>query len=105
MSANHTPGPWSVGIADWTDAGNARYELRGIKTVSAPDARLIESAPDLLAERDRLKAANAELVEVLQAIEVSLGVLRIPAAEVLDENSPIRDALRAALAQHDKETA
>ncbi len=44
----HTPGPWVVGEADWSDAGNARYELRGIKTVSALDARLIAAAPDLL---------------------------------------------------------
>lgn len=29
-------------------------------------ARLIASAPDLLAERDRLKAANAELVKALR---------------------------------------
>ena len=45
----HTPGPWRVGISDWSDSGNARYELIGIKHISAADARLIASAPDLLA--------------------------------------------------------
>lgn len=56
MSAQHTPGPWVVGSADWTDAGNARYELRGIKTISAPDARLISAAPELLAALNGLQA-------------------------------------------------
>ena len=48
-------------------------------------------------ENMRLRAERDALFEVAQAIE---GALRFaPAAEVLDEHSPIRDGLRAALAQ------
>lgn len=54
--SKHTPGPWRVGIADWSDAGNARYELHGIKTISVADARLIAAAPDLLASLQRMLA-------------------------------------------------
>lgn len=46
--SKRTPGPWFVGRADWTDDGNARYELVGIKTVSVYDARLIAASPELL---------------------------------------------------------
>lgn len=50
---------------------------------------------------ERLTAERDALLEVARAIE---GALRLaPAAEVLDENSPIRDGLRAVLAQIGKE--
>ena len=48
-------------------------------------------------DRDRLKALNAELAAALEAIELALRLPGVTAAEVLDENSPIRDAIRAAL--------
>ncbi len=50
----------------------------------------------MIRERDEARAERDALLEVAQAIE---GALRFaPAAEVLDEHSPIRDGLRAALA-------
>lgn len=48
MTAQHTPGPWSVSIGDFADNGDARYILEGIKTIGLKDARLIAAAPDLL---------------------------------------------------------
>jgi hypothetical protein len=48
MSNNFTPGPWTVGIADWSEDGNARYEITSQKHICAPDARLIAAAPELL---------------------------------------------------------
>jgi len=48
MTRKHTPGPWSVGKCSWNDEGNVCYELEGIRQGCASDARLIESAPDLL---------------------------------------------------------
>ena len=52
MTAQHTPGPWSVSIGDFADNGDARYILEGIKTIGLKDARLIAAAPDLLLELD-----------------------------------------------------
>lgn len=77
MSAHtHTPGPWKVwenpiawNPAILDSAGNT------IATASAPsheravaNARLIASAPDLLAERDALRAQNATLRAALEGL-------------------------------------
>lgn len=43
----HTPAPWVVGDADWSDRGFARYEIENVREICAPDARLIAAAPDL----------------------------------------------------------
>lgn len=61
MKAAHTPGPWIVAAGDWSDGGNARYELAGIKELRAADARLIASAPRVL----RALATLADAVECL----------------------------------------
>lgn len=51
MSNKHTPGPWTVGLADWSpETGNVRYELEVVKTASATDARVIGASPELLNE-------------------------------------------------------
>ena len=79
MTAKHTPGPWIV-----TDqAPIAGLNLRGLKSVArkvgdtyhtvceivgGADAELIAQAPDLRAERDRLRAVNAQLLAALEYI-------------------------------------
>ena len=49
MSAQHTPGPWTVVAIDWAETGNARFEIAGIRRTGMADARLISAAPELLA--------------------------------------------------------
>ncbi len=58
-AAAHTPGPWEVGYALWSEDGNVMYELIGVKTASALDARLIAAAPDLLAALRELSTMYA----------------------------------------------
>lgn len=70
--AGHTAGPWR-----WTTFGQL-YNGNGDAVLTAhcahltddfassADAALIAQAPDLLAERDRLKAVNAELLAALE---------------------------------------
>ena len=70
-------------------------------------ARLIAQAPDLLAERDRLKAINAELVAALAELaEIgAAGIISrqgtgIPAWNAFDA---VKDIARAALARANKQ--
>lgn len=44
----HTPGPWEVVAVDWSEEGNARFEIHGITRTGIADARLIAAAPELL---------------------------------------------------------
>jgi hypothetical protein len=46
--SGHTPGPWTVQSASWSEEGNIQYEIAGIPIMNRLDARLIEAAPDLL---------------------------------------------------------
>lgn len=62
MSPKHTPAPWSVGTASWSDDGFATYELRGVRTVCKADADLIAAAPALLAALKRLYAETADYI-------------------------------------------
>ena len=79
MSENkHTPGPWGTDeIAVRSEGPNGRQialceiSVRGRPYDETYDealanARLIASAPDLLAEVERLRASNAELVAALR---------------------------------------
>ena len=50
----HTQGPWTVCRGDWSEDGNARYELEGIRTIGAADAYLIAAAPDLYAALEEI---------------------------------------------------
>lgn len=88
----HTPGPWVVkesGEANVctimrTDERNwlAIVRQNGELSVAteAANAELMASAPDLLAERDRLREVNAGLIEAMQAIEARIdGVWDRPA--------------------------
>lgn len=79
MSTKHTPGPWGVERGDWSEEGNVRFELTGIKVLKAADARLIAAAPDLL--------AFAELV--LRGIESG----HIKAKPFLDMNAIVGESI------------
>lgn len=86
MNAKHTPGPWEIRPSPYyeydiisnhaTVGKNALVaRIRSTGYADNPDihanmreanAKLIVSAPDLLAERDRLRAENTELRAYLQ---------------------------------------
>ena len=88
MGAKHTPGPWKHQkarghqhaidrkwevVAPLPQGGELLIvgEHTGIDCLNEANARLIASAPDLLAERDRLRAENAALVVMLTRITES----------------------------------
>ena len=97
MTTKHTPGPWRVdgllikaidhgrwfGIAK---AGGSRLTIDG----NIANAALIASSPDLLAERDRLREVNAELVAALKTADIELSMGHYTIA---------RDRMRAAIAK------
>ena len=64
MTLKHTPGPWTL-----NEAGKISGP-RGDTVAFAydADAILIAAAPETAAERDRLKASNADLLEALENI-------------------------------------
>ena len=78
----HTPGPWAINadyprtiiagktmVASVTAGPDRNSMLQHYKPPAdeaAANARLIAAAPETAAERDRLKAINAELVTVLK---------------------------------------
>lgn len=78
----HTEGPWRIGRKDDDGYGSnilidapsnntaftacALYIGPGRYAEQLANAKLIAAAPDTLAERDRLKAVNAGLVEALE---------------------------------------
>lgn len=69
--------------------------MKGIEARNA----LRDDAPALLAEVVRLRADLAEAVQTLEAIEIAAR-MRFSPADILDENSPIREGMRAVLAKH-----
>ena len=129
MSAGHTPGPWIVCVQDGDPWGAhtvfAEDQLEnGVISADGWDwqiasacvnhenfeanARLIASAPDLLAERNRLKAANAELADTLDEFLAAFdGVIAQGgiSLSVDDRSSGWVSRARAALAKHKGETA
>ena len=113
MSAEHTPGPWFIHRPHGTIYIEARLRDGMLQEVAAcgpteecgqqeANAALIASAPDLLAERDRLKAANAELAKALQDV-----IGWVPGRAAWHTNEPIKAAerARAALTKHQGATA
>lgn len=89
METKHTPGKWvacgsDTSLATWVSShtGTRICTMRQCEDDWA-NAQLIAQAPDLLAERDRLAAVNAELVAALE------GLLNIGAVQQwLDESQP-----------------
>ena len=78
MKTKFTPGPWRVEAGDvhvFSDriliAGCGAHSdnfTPNLRETQQANARLIAAAPDLLAERDRLRAVNTELVAALEAM-------------------------------------
>lgn len=75
MKTKHTPGPWHIDASKsfYVFASGALAEQAGVthgpficNASSQANAALIAQAPDLLAERDRLRQINAQLVEALE---------------------------------------
>lgn len=99
MKPAHTPGPW---ILEETYGANSRTAcVRAQSWGVVASVGLDPSLPHW----DGPQRANARLIavspamfDVLQAIEHALRT-GISAAQVLDENSPIRDAMRDAIAK------
>jgi hypothetical protein len=42
-----TKGPWKVVALDWSEEGNARFEIEGITRTGKADVNLIAAAPEL----------------------------------------------------------
>ena len=126
MSAGHTPGPWVTRSALKENEIDIRPAFRGVgktpsqgfvgfrpiatvkrdKRLSAEEsqanAALIASAPDLLAERDRLKAANAELAAACEAfVDYDEGAgTDMDDMQAMFAYSDARTKCRAALTKH-----
>ena len=114
MKTKHTPGPWHVNairanriVGDETEVEFDKLQIHGANCTIATvyhrqDARLIASAPDLLAERDRLRALNAELLATMQEIAdtVALAIkARAMPAPMRYEMRAIEEVARAAIAK------
>ena len=93
MSGSTIPGPWEFsggaiwGVSPW----NARVRIADVTLFSSM------TGIDSVAHMHRISAVP-EMFEAIEAIEFALSQ-GMPAAMVLDENSPIRDCLRAAYAK------
>ena len=106
MTNKHTPGPWHIDASKsfYVFASGALAEQAGVEhgpficnASTQANAALIASAPDLLAERDRLLQANAELVAALQNALNVLAGLAVGELQSIDRNSPAIAKARAAL--------
>lgn len=108
--AGHTPGPWAWDGEDYCgldgpdrDAVLTYRDFEGMHLTYGDsrqaNARLIADAPALLAEVVKLRAGLDEAVQTLEAIEIAAR-MRFSPADILDENSPIREGMRAVLAKH-----
>ncbi len=74
----HTPGPWHIGVCTAYNKWDVYGELGELVAVAdavftnlataQANASLIVAAPETAAERDRLKASNAELLEALRDV-------------------------------------
>lgn len=112
MSA-HTPGPWSVDLDRfaYTNSGQRSIFYQPVSEGSLTHIAYVSSviersrktsynAPDEVRDANaRLIAAAPDLLAALEAIELALRLPNVTAGEILDENSPIRDGIRTALAK------
>ena len=86
--SNHTAGPWEVGVADWSENGDARYSLVGVKEICINDARLIAAAPDLLeALQKMVKMASTGMVDFNPHDEFVMSTARSAISKALGENN------------------
>lgn len=85
---------------DWLAAEPGReHHQHWHQLLTHPDALLSQDAPVLLAEVVKLRADLAEAVQILGAIECAVE-MKFPPAEILDENSVLREEMRDVLAKH-----
>ncbi len=85
MTGKHTPGPWRI-LNDGIDIANFRgigiCRLCDVTGYNKANAALIAAAPETAAERDSLKAINAELLKLLTEL------LKAYDEKALEMNSP-----------------
>lgn len=94
MTGKHTPGPWHRNIKPATKyttvwSGRNKHVARVVVDGLAPEE--VEANICLI-------AAAPELLDIAETIELGLKRGYTP-AELLDENSPIRDRIRAVIAK------
>jgi hypothetical protein len=114
--AEHTPGPWSdsddrrrvdlengCDVSNWAEIRDATGRCIGAAYCGGSyehnlaNARLMASAPETAAERDRLRAEKAELLAALERIaNEPIGPPEASAAEVL---AAVVEIARAAIAR------
>lgn len=122
MGTKHTPGPlavrreseWPYSIVTTNAAGEIVWQERAVVTSSEQRTLadfesgfgLFGIAREVAVEANErqfadalLRAAAPDLLQAAQAIEFAMRMPGVTAAEVLDENSPIRDGLRSAIAR------
>lgn len=90
IAETFTPGPWAA-FTDGNHTNIVAVVPRTAVVFSLPGRD--KSEPDV-----RLATAAPELLEIVETIELGLKRGYTP-SELLDENSPIRDRIRAALAK------
>lgn len=90
----YSKGPWiydaesgEIRTKDRTGFWGPDHEPVVVATVEPLDG--VDNGP--------LMAAAKEMIDVLNVIEMALRLPGVTAAEVLDENSPIRDAIRTVI--------
>ena len=103
--SKHTPGPWEVDELEHSLVRSSdRYPITNTfrhfrdKSECHANARLIAAAPETAAERDHLKALNAEMLEVLQGFR-RIGESDVPLAEMQSEIVELRNKAEAAIAK------
>lgn len=92
LDAAPTPPLGAVSVPGETAAGAQKQDH------PSEIAELEQEASLMRARNERLQQERDALLEVVQAIGYALR-MGMPAAAVLDENSPIRDAMRDAIAK------
>ena len=91
----HTPGPWHVGGRDACTV----YDKYAQRLANSSEGVLVIQRSDAECKANaRLIAAAPDFYQTARAIEWALQSGH-DAREVLDENSPLRDALRDAIAK------
>jgi hypothetical protein len=109
MSAQHTPGPWindapGCVAKHWPEGGKATVCICPAGAEGEANARLIAAAPETAAERDHLRALNADMLaalrEILQRENARAATLRCMEewAQLDDSHKNINTA-RAAIAR------
>lgn len=100
MTARHTPGPWDASAINadlpLTRIGHIRP---GVGGDSPCIALLAGTRPHAETSANaRLIAAAPDLLDIIETIAVALA-RGYTTADVLDENSPVRDRIRAVIAK------